>query len=295
MITETSHHQTRDALARPSGPGGFIRRHPLACYFVLAYGISWVAWTPFILSGHGVGEENFPFPNGPLGQLAIIPGAYLGPLFSAFLVTAIADGRTGLQHWWRRLVRFRVGWYWYALALLGPPVFIELGTLPLPGALAGIHGVPPQVALAYLPALVIQILTTAGATSPCPAFQRLHGPLVGTLILGPLWAGWHLPLFLTDWAPVRENLVAVGEFTLAAVAFSIIVTWVFNRTRFSLPIAILIHAGNNAIFSVAWPGLFPTLDPSWNTLHAFTITYCVLAVLLIAITRGRLGYRPGLE
>jgi membrane protease YdiL (CAAX protease family) len=38
------------------------------------------------------------------------------------------------------------------------------------------------------------------------ALQRLHGPLVGSLILGPLWALWHLPFFWDlSFAPSSVN------------------------------------------------------------------------------------------
>jgi hypothetical protein len=51
------------------------------------------------------------------GQLVgLLPGAYLGPLGAAFLVTALAEGRPGLRRWRGRLFRFGVGWRWYALS-----------------------------------------------------------------------------------------------------------------------------------------------------------------------------------
>lgn len=284
--------------AASSGPRALIRRHPIACYFALAYGISWIVWSPYVLSQNGLGIIHFRFPNilGD-GQLAgLLLGAYLGPLSSAFIVTVISDGKPGLRRWVRRLLRWRVGWGWYAFALIGIPVVLVLGTLPLPGALATFHLPSPGLLLVYVPYLALQVVTTGVAEEPgwrdfaLPRLQCRHGPLAGTLILGPLWAGWHLPLFLTDWAP-NSDLVSIVEFLFMAIAFSIVITWVFNHTRESLPIAMLVHVTNNNVFSAAWSQFFPMLDPNRNAVTAALIAYGMLALLLVAATRGRLGYR----
>jgi uncharacterized protein len=64
-----------------AGVSGFIRNHPLACYFVLAYALAWLAWTPYVLSLDGVGIWRFRLPE----ILHILPGSYLGPIVSAFV------------------------------------------------------------------------------------------------------------------------------------------------------------------------------------------------------------------
>src|SRR3954462_9338031 len=109
------------------------QRFPLITFFPLANGISWLAWTPYILSLDGFGVLPFRYPDLLLGNqlTAILPGAYLGPLTAAFTVPAITEGREGLRRWRRRLVQFRAAPQWYAVALLAVPVAIVLGTLAL--------------------------------------------------------------------------------------------------------------------------------------------------------------------
>jgi hypothetical protein len=70
------------------------------------------------LSQHGLGVLDIPFPEvlGTAQLAGALPGAYLGPLGAAFLVTALAEGRPGLRRWRGRLFRFGVGWRWYALS-----------------------------------------------------------------------------------------------------------------------------------------------------------------------------------
>ena len=127
--------------------------------------------------------------------------------------------------------------------------------------------------------------------------QRQPGPLVGTLILGVLWGGWHLPLFLTDWA--RENGETnpsnILSFVLFALLLSIFITWVFNRTRGSLPLAMLVHASNNNFASVMLFAVFTTVNPYGPILSwAGVVGFSAVDLVLVAATRGRLGYRPEL-
>jgi len=186
-----------------------------------------------------------------------------------------------------------------ALALLGVPALIVAGTLVVPGAAAGLSFPPLQLLLIYVPFLVLQMVTTGLAEKPgwrdfaLVRHQRLHGPLVGTLVLGVLWAGWHFPLLLTEWGRGigGANPRTILLFVLTCLGISVVITWVFNRTRGSLPLAILIHTSNNNFASVLWVAVFTTLDPARYALAGGVIAYAALAVVILAATRGRLGYR----
>lgn len=91
--------------SRSPGLLGLVRRHPLLSFFVLANVMSWLAWVPYILSQHGLGIWGYRFPDllGTSQFLGVLPGAYLGPIASALLVTAVADGRAGLRRWVGRM------------------------------------------------------------------------------------------------------------------------------------------------------------------------------------------------
>jgi hypothetical protein len=71
-----------------------------------------------------------------------------------------------------------------------------------------------------------------------------------------------------------------------AVASAIVLTWVFNNTKGSVLMAILVHASVDAPFlpfSVA-------LGPS-EAMNSMLLSFGALALLLVALTRGRLGYQ----
>lgn len=283
-----------------TGVRGLVGRRRMTSFFVLAFGLSWLAWTPYVLSGNGLGLLPFRFPQllGSSQLAGVLPGAYLGPILAAYLVTRLAEGPAGIRRWVGRLLKWRVNWRWYVGVLLGVPLALTVTSIPFAGGWANVHLPAVPVLIAYLPALVFQMVTTGLAEEPgwrdfaLPHLQPRFGALRGTLILGPLWGAWHLPLFLTEWGggPHVDWRLPV-EFIAAAVVLSVVMTWVFNRTGESLPLAMLLHTSVNNFFSLAWPGMFPTIDPQRGSIHVQLIASGVVAAVLLIATRGRLGYR----
>jgi membrane protease YdiL (CAAX protease family) len=276
---------------------GFVGRHPLPSFFALAFALSWLVWTPYILSKSGIGLLPFDYPMlmGSTQLTGVMPGAYLGPILAAFIVTALAEGKPGLRVWGGRLLRWRVNWRWYVAIILGVPAALILTSVPFFGV--HLHLPAVTVLVAYLPALVFQMVTTGLAEEPgwrdfaLPHLQPRFGPLRGTLILGVFWGAWHLPLFLTDWAGPDVRWWQPVEFVASAIVFSIVMTWVFNRTGQSLPLAMLLHTSVNNFFSVAWTAVFPAAQPDAAS-HVLLTTSAVAALILLVATRGKLGYRP---
>ncbi|GAB7189895.1 type II CAAX endopeptidase family protein [Kineococcus sp. NUM-3379] len=288
---------TTSAPAAPHRPrtGGVlspVRNHPLLSFFVLAHAMSWLAWIPYVLSQHGLGVWDYRFPDG--GQLlGVLPGAYLGPIASALLVTAVADGREGLRRWTSRMWRWRVRWHWYAIALLGVPAAMLLTGFAFSG---GQYSTPSLVAVAaYVPALLVQMVTTGLAEEPgwrdfaLPRLQDRFGPLAGSMVLGPFWALWHAPLFLTEWGGwPHAHWSRPVAFVVFCLAFNLVMTWVFNSTGQSLPLAVLAHVSVNNFASVLWFDIFPTIDTD-RAMVAMASGAVVAAVVLVIATRGRLG------
>ena len=271
-----------------------MQRHPLVCYFLLAYALSWLAWLPFVLSQDGLGL--LPFH---LSQIVILLGGFLGPCLSAFIMTAVIEGKAEVRSLLRRLILWRVGWQWYLFALIGVPAMLLLGSLPLPGVLGALRVPSLPFVLAFLVLLVLNMFMSALAEEPgwrgfaLPRLQQNPGPLLGTIILGMLWGGWHLPLFLTTWAIFGANLLTICEFFLETISFSIVITWVFNHTRGSLFMAILLHASLDAFgYAAVMTNLLPTSILLKSAYLATAIGAGVVALLLIGLTHGRLGYSP---
>src|SRR5215213_1835119 len=206
------------------------------------------------------------------------------------------DRREGVGRFLRRFVLWWVGLRWYLFVFVGIPVIGVLSVVFIPGVLGSFKGLGALAPLS-VPGVFVYVLFLGGALGEepgwrgfaLPRLQSLHGPLLGSLILGPLWALWHLPLFFTPWNELTAFNVVV--FVLATTCFAIMYTWVFNNTKGSVLMAILIHASFNASVTGILAPLFPSPILEHYGLLPLLGGFGALAVVLVALTRGRLGYQ----
>jgi membrane protease YdiL (CAAX protease family) len=286
---------TIDTAAQRPGAAreGLLARHPLISFFVMAYAFSWIAWSPWYLSEEGVGL--LPYPVSASLWLAL--GIFLGPTLAAFIMTGVTEGRAGLRRLLRRIVLWRVGLRWYLFAFIGVPLVMTLGAILVPGGLASLQFLGPGYVLTY-PVTFIVVLLIGGPLGEeigwrgfaLPRMQPLHGPLVGSIILGLLWGLWHLPEFLVPaWADTSggSDLLAIVKFCIFAIVSAIIFTWVFNNTKGSVLIAVLVHATIDAPFL---PYQNVLLGPS-EVINSLLLGFGALGLAVVALTRGRLGYQ----
>ena len=280
--------------AAPRGLRQAMVQHPLFFYFLIAYASSWILTIPFVLAEWGI-------LNGDL-RIAFMVKSF-GPFLAAYIMTGVTEGKEGLRRLRRRIVQVRAGWQWYALILLGVPAVFLLGIAVLPGALASFQGTSPGFVVVYLVNFII-ILIAGGPLGEepgwrgyaLPRMQPRYGPLWGTLLLGVLWVFWHLPDFLTSaqrggpGMTVAGFLTNLSIFSVMVVSMAIIFSWVFNHTGGSVFMALLLHASINT-FSVVLP-LFSAPIVT-DTDLPILIGVLVPALLILILTRGRLGFVPG--
>lgn len=270
-----------------------MQKHPLFSYFFLAYAISWILFIPYVLGEWGVLQGDF--------TLLYILHTF-GPTLAAIIMTAIIAGKDGVQELRRSIRQWRVPWPWYLFILLGIPVMVFLGIIVQPGALAGFHDLTPLLLVGY-PFYFVATFFGGGPLGEevgwrgfaLPRMQKRYGALWGTLLLGVFWSGWHLVDFLTaskgggqgtGWNLFLTNFPV---FTLAVISLAVIMTWIYNRTGGSIFMAILAHTSINILEALLIPR-YLTLDEV--TLHRALLTATFIPALLILIlTRGRLGYR----
>jgi membrane protease YdiL (CAAX protease family) len=272
----------------------------LVAYFLIAIGFSWLMFLPGPLVYYGIINLR-----DDVIRLVAIAGL-LGPILSGFIMTAVTEGRPGIARLLRRMVCWRVAIRWYVFALVGLPATMVLATFIRSGAAESFDISARPFFLDYLRAFISMVLIGGplfeepGWTGFAqPRLQRLCGPLIGGLILGSLWALWHLPGFLipsqdvTD-IPPRGTILEFVVFALALIGLRLIIVWVVNNTRNSVFMAILVHASWNTFYSAALIRLFhsPIVLGSYANL---AIAGSALALVLIAATRGRMGFREEAE
>jgi len=110
-----------------------------------------------------------------------------------------------------------------------------------------------------------------------PRLQSLYGSLGATLVLGPLWAIWHLPMFFIEGSPqYSENVPAAFlMYTLIITCISILLTVVYNRTKGSVLACMLLHGFLNiAAFTIHVP-------PEINITMYLIIGVALLSIALL--------------
>jgi len=273
---------------------GLLARHPLSFFFLIAFAFSWIAWAPWVLSEEGAGL--LPFSSPLLAPVALPIGIFLGPTLAAFIMTGITEGRAGTRRLLRRIVLWRVGLRWYLFAFIGVPLVMTLGAIIVLGGLASLQLLGPGYVLTYLVTFVFVAVLGGPLFEEIgwrgfalPRMQPLQGPLVGSLILVLLWALWHLPEFMVPtWAASSggSSPLAIVKFVLFAITSTIILTWVFNNTKGSVLMAILVHAS----IDVPFLPFSVLLGPS-EAMNGMLLGFGAVALVIVALTRGRLGYQ----
>jgi membrane protease YdiL (CAAX protease family) len=257
-----------------SGSGGedlvsLIRRYPLITFFVLACALSW--W-PWILYSFDL------LPNPIVG---------FGPFLAALVVLALTEGKSGVGRLVRRMVRWRVGLRWYAVALL-LPILVTLTAAALNVFLLGAQPTSSVAELGgwstFLQTFFLWLLIPGlSGTWEEPGFRGYALPrlqvgrsaLLASLILGVLWAFWHLPFVATG-----ED-IWVDAF-LFPIIWSPVYAWLFNNASGSVLIVMLFHNMNNT-FSSGFVGQMFSGADSVNQAWLRLALWGVVAIVVVVV------------
>jgi uncharacterized protein len=264
----------------------WLRRHQVLGGFVLMFACTWPIDLWAAADSHGWTTVHIP------ALLPILVG--YGFVVAALVATAVTEGREGVRTLLRRFLIWRTGLRWYAVVLLGGAVidlaaialFVVLGA-PAPDFAHPFASriMPPGVSLwLAAPLFLLWGAITNGEEIgwrgyALPRLQGRHGALVASLVIGVVWAVWHVPKFLTagsaqDYSP--------WLFLVDTVAKAVLFTWVFNGTGGSLLMVTLLHASLNtsAVFLPILPAAVGDTRP---TLIAIGLR-CVAAVAVVLAT-----------
>jgi len=261
-----------------------ISKHPLVSFFLLAFILSWIAVAPLIL--------NPSLPPEPFQAL----GALAGPTLAALIVMGATEGRHAFRPFFARYVQWRAGIIWWLIVLFGTLISVTL----IAGIIVGTQVLSEFFAnfglaiTTYLITLITGIILGPLWEEPgwrgfaLPRLQVSYGPLLGTLILGVLWAIWHIPGYFGGW--LLGSPIAL---LVSSVAFSIVMTWVYNNTRASILLMILLHSSSNATLAlgalVLPAGMPASVSTFVNNGWIPALTYSLAAIIIVLATRGKLS------
>lgn len=201
------------------------------------------------------------------------------PIVSASMLTLRDRGRDGLRQLLWRILDFRriknYGWYG-AIALL--PLVISL--LSLGGSILFDAGLPPaMVPFSALPVVfVFFFILAAGEETGWMGYafepmQAQYGALRAALLLGAVWALWHLPFFIF----MMTDVTILSAQVITLVSSRILIAWAYNNAGKSVFAAVVFHATTNA--------LMVALPDTTTTGISGAIIYCSLVVsAAVAVT-----------
>jgi membrane protease YdiL (CAAX protease family) len=214
------------------------RPAPLPVYFVLTFLLAWAFW----YAATAVGGDS-------ASQFLFLPGTF-APGIVAVLLTAWAEGAAGARALLAPLLKWEVAGRWYLFALLFMAVIkltvalvFRLGTGDWPR-----FGETPLILM--LAATLVSTLTLGqsgeevgwrGYALPRMATRLGLGP--ASLILGVVWAVWHLPLFFIPGTSTTGQSFPL--YLLQVTALSVALAWLWWRTGGSLLLTMLLHAAIN--------------------------------------------------
>jgi membrane protease YdiL (CAAX protease family) len=246
----------------------WVRRNSLVTFFGLAYSFTWIL---------------LPFARDSV-LMALV--ALLGPAAAA-VTTAALCGREELGRLRRRTLLWRVPLRWYLIALVIPlPVSaLRTGIELLWGAAGPIHWQPIS-ALGLIVFVLVAGEEIGWRGFALPALLARFGPWRASVVIGVVWAMWHVPLFLMPGMPQFGSpfLPYVGY----VIGLSIILTFLGQHTGGSLIIATLFHGAVNT-FGIVNDGA-TTFQRGWS--NALGYGAVALALGIIAWRRRPRLSRP---
>jgi len=219
---------------------------------------------------------------GPTWAIALfIIGGFVPSLLAIFL-TWKREGVFGLRLLGRRILQFKLGWRWYVYTFL----IVIAGTVGqlIINKLLG-NTFPGSLFLAqlgfFLPLLVLGPLSEeiGWRGYALGRLQTRWNALISSLIIGLVWALWHLPLFLMVGTSQHELGLPFIGFLVGFMANSVFYTWLYNNTKQSLWSAILFHWLYTYAMQVMLSGVIRS--PLYNWLEYLPYVIMALFVLII--------------
>ena len=237
-------------------------------FFLTAWALATFSLLPAILAQRGV----IAGPSEP--YMLFAPIAVLSPMLAAMIASRSARSVFRPLRDWRAPAR------WYAIAFFISPLALLAGTAvyKLAGGQAEVAWwYPPQTPDRIAAMFLIPLGEELGWRGyALPRLVQRFGPRTAALLMGAGWGLWHVPLLLLQGVQLGPLLGVMVLFFLPA---SVVYTWVFQRTRGLLPVAVFMHVGihtNNSMMTL--PG---NAAPFFIHLAALT----VLAAVLLAAAR----------
>jgi membrane protease YdiL (CAAX protease family) len=218
-------------------------------FFSLNIVYTWILWFAAISFG-GLTEV--------IGFLFYIVGG-TGPLVSALIVIGFNDGSVGIRTLLSRMVypsSIKLKWLSFSILIILVPVItasiLEIAIWGTWTAIANALMFFSRFSIwtvSIIFNLIAVILEEPGWRGlAVDSLQKHHTAVSSSIIVGIIWAAWHLPLFVmpgTYQEAIGLGTIGFWLYMGAIPATSILISWVYNNSNRSILAAMVFHLLNN--------------------------------------------------
>jgi CAAX protease family protein len=248
-------------------------------FFPLTYIVSWILWIPMAAMSRGAAPQPSGFRG--IGGFLYLLGVF-APALVALALTARADGRARTVALLSQTFQWSVGARWYVFAA-GYMAAIKLAVALLLRITTGAWPAFGQEPL-YIMAIATVFSTPVQAGEEIgwrgfalPRLSTLIGLPGASIILGVIWACWHLPFFFISGTDKTGQSFPL--YLLSVTGLSVAMAWLYWRTNGSLLLTMLMHAAVNNTKDIA-PSTVSTATNSFS-LSASRVAWLSVAILWI--------------
>ena len=253
-------------------------------FFLVAFLWSWIILVPIaVLTRLGILEIDVV--NNLLVALPIMFIGALGPAAGAFFSLYTINGKGAIKEYCKKFVSLKFGWKaWISMFLILGGAYFIAWIIP---EFFGENRIPAFIPIYIFPIyLLINIFMGGGQEEIgwrgyiLPFLEKKYGLIIGSLILGIIWAIWHIPLwFIPGTTQVYMNFIA---FTFMTIGYSYIFSWIIELSNKKLFSGLVIHGIANG-----FAGIFPTLVMDKNTKQIrfwiYTIIILIIGIIIVSI------------
>jgi CAAX protease family protein len=243
-----------------------------------------VSWSLFIAAASVSGTSHSGSIFSAFGYVIYLVGVF-GPALVAVLLSWREQGRVGVLALLSQILRAPSHFAWYLFAVgyfLGVKLMAALiyrmvvGDWPLFG-----HESFIVIGGAIIFSTAFQVGEELGWRGfALPRLSYHFGLPLASLILGIIWAVWHLPFFFFVGANKFGQSFPV--YLVSVVALSVTMAWVYWRTRGSLLVVMLMHSAVNNTTDIV-PSTVSVAANPWSV-HASPIAWISTVILCIFAT-----------
>jgi membrane protease YdiL (CAAX protease family) len=266
----------------------------LFAFFLLTFTLTWLAWV--LPARLAPASNGFFGPGGPVFLLGVV-----APALVAVALTFWRDGRPGVERMLARIGRWQVPARYYVFAL----GFMAASKLAAALVHRAATGAWPQFGdtpwLLMLGAILVSTWVQAGEEIgwrgyALPRLAARLGLGSASILLGVIWAVWHLPLFLLPGTGSTGQSFPL--YLLHVTALSVAMAWLYWKTDGSLLLVMVMHASVNnttGIVPAAVPGATNAFTFSGSLVGWATVgvAWIIAAVLLYRMRGADIGRLTG--